>query len=510
MKDSTPVVYLIGAGPGDAGLISVKAVKLLSRAEVVIYDNLVNKELLKFVPKNSEIIYAGKKAGAHSMTQSEINALIVEKAREGKIVLRLKGGDPFIFGRGGEEAEILSAEGIPFEVVPGITSAIAVPAYAGIPLTHRDYTSTVAFITGHEKEDKAQSRINWEMLSKGVDTLVFLMGVGNLRFICETLIKYGKPENTPVAVIENGTLPYQRTTTGTLKTIPEIAKKKGIKPPAIIVVGGVVDLRATLNWFEKKPLFGRKILITRATEQAGDMVRHLSELGAYCIEFPTIEIVPPPSWEPLDSAIKRLREYHWIVFTSINGVISFFERLLRSGYDVRHMGGIKVAAIGKMTSAGLKQRGVIPDLVPTEFRAEALVEELIKNNIRGKRVLIPRALHARELLPVELKNAGAVVDVVPAYETVRPSHPDSFISEILELAPYDFITFTSSSTVRNFVSFFEGRQELLKEITRGAKIACIGPITSKTAEELGLHVHILPEQYTIESLVSAIKTESIL
>jgi len=326
---------LVGAGPGDPGLLTVKGLKCIEIADVIIYDYLASPSLLKHASNNAEIIYVGKKGGNHTLSQDNINILVVEKAQKGRVVTRLKGGDPFIFGRGGEEVEALITAGIPFEIVPGVTSAIAAPAYAGIPLTHRKYTSTLAFITGHEDSTKTESSVNWAALAKGIGTLVFLMGVKNLPHITRQLVAHGMHPDTPVALIRWGTTPQQQTVTGTLSTIEEQVKVAGLKAPAIIVVGHVVSLRKTMKWFENRPLLGKRIVITRAREQASDLVNHLTDLGAECLEVPTIQVIPPDDFESLDTAIENLSTYDWLIFTSVNGVNTFFDRLFAKGMDVR-------------------------------------------------------------------------------------------------------------------------------------------------------------------------------
>jgi uroporphyrinogen III methyltransferase/synthase len=417
-------------------------------------------------------------------------------------VVRLKGGDPFIFGRGGEEAQELVKAGIPFEVVPGVTSAIAVPAYAGIPLTHRDCTSTVAFITGHEDPTKETSDIAWDKLATGAGTLVFLMGVGNLAKIASSLMEHGRTPETPVAVIRTGTMPEQRTVTGPLKDIAEIAKEEKIRPPAIIVVGDVVRLREELNWFEEKPLFGKRIVVTRAREQASEFLAVLAEFGAQCLEFPTIEVIPPASWEGLDRGIREVEGYHWLVFTSVNGVKYFFDRLETLGGDVRDLKGVKIAAIGPKTAEAVAAKGIRTDLVPEEYRAEAVVEAFKKEDIQGKRILLPRAREAREVLPQELKKLGAVVDVVEAYRTVKPEGDKEGIREMLQHGDIHMVTFTSSSTVNNFLDMFQSDPVL--EWMDKVAVACIGPVTAKRAEEKGLKVTLVAKEYTIPSLTQAI------
>jgi len=495
-------VYLIGAGPGDPALVTLRAVECLKLAEVIVYDHLANEAIMEHARPDAERIYAGKKGGCHAMPQEAINQLLVDKARSGKIVARLKGGDPYIFGRGSEEASFLFENGLPFEVVPGITSAAAAPAYAGIPLTDRRYTAAVSLITGHEDPTKSESGINWEKVATATGTLVFLMGVKNLPGIVDNLIKHGRPRETPAAIIQQGTTPSQKTVTGTLADIVELAGMANIKPPSIILVGGVVNLRDKLNWFETRPLFGRRIIVTRAREQASGFLAKLQELGADAIAFPTIETAPPDSWEPLDKAISRLSRYHWIVFTSVNGVIYFHERLYNSGLDARAFAHAKLAAIGPATARALQDRGLKPDLVPEEYRAEAVVEGMKDRLGPGVRILIPRAKKAREVLPLELQKTGAEVDVIPAYQTLLPQDRRPEVEALLKEGKVDLITFTSSSTVTNFAQMFPGRKPA--ELLKGVTVACIGPITARTARDMGLETHVQPEKYTINGLVEAI------
>ncbi|RLB74585.1 MAG: uroporphyrinogen-III C-methyltransferase [Deltaproteobacteria bacterium] len=497
-------VYLVGAGPGDPGLITLKAIECLAEADVVVYDNLANRAFLKYAPDTAELIYVGKKGGHHTLAQNEINRLIVQKALSGKKVVRLKGGDPFIFGRGGEEAEELMEAGVEFEVVPGITSAIAAPAYAGIPLTHRHFTSTVAFVTGHEDPTKEKSSIAWEKIATGVGTLVFLMGVGNLEKIAAALMAHGRDPSTPVAVVRRGTEPQQETVTGSLRDIATRARAAGIKPPSIIVVGDVVRLRDNLNWYETKPLFGKNIIVTRAREQASEFSRRLAELGANPIEFPAIEVVPPDVWSPLDRALSGLHEYDWVIFTSVNGVRFFLKRLRDLGRDLRALKDIRIAAIGPKTAEAWRRLHIEPDLVPQEYRAEAIVEEFKRLKVTGGKVLVPRAEEAREVLPGELGKMGFSVDVVSTYKTVRPDQSDWTVRDMLEQGQIDMVTFTSSSTVRNFVSMFEMEEDKLRNWMKHVTVACIGPITADTARRLGFSVDVMPEEYTTESLVSKI------
>ena len=498
------MVYLVGAGPGDPGLLTVRGKECLCMADVVIYDYLANPSFLDYARDRADLVYVGKRGGAHTMSQAQINEMIVERAQEGKVVVRLKGGDPFIFGRGGEEAQELVKAGVDFEVVPGITSAISVPAYAGIPITHRDHTSTVAFIAGNEDPLKEKSSIAWDKLATAVGTLVFLMGMGNLSKIAGKLINHGRSPDTPVAVVQRGTQAEQKTEVGTLENISRLAEESGIGPPAVIVVGDVVRLREELNWFETRPLFGKRIVVTRARAQASRFLHDLSLLGAQCIEFPTIEIVPPESWADLDRAIQALEGYQWLVFTSVNGVEYFMERLRYLGKDMRDLKGIKIGAIGPKTAGMWHGLGITPDLMPDEYRAEAFVELFKKQGVKGAKILIPRAVRAREILPDQLRKMGADVDVVHAYRTINPDHNAALVKEMLQKTSIDMVTFTSSSTVTNFVKMFEGQGDTFQEWMAQVAVACIGPITAKTAQENGLCVDLVSSEYTIEALRQAI------
>jgi uroporphyrinogen III methyltransferase/synthase len=495
-------VYLVGAGPGDPGLITVKGKECIQTADVIIYDYLAAPALLNYAPKKAEIIYVGKKGGDHTLSQDGINGLIVEKARAGFRVCRLKGGDPFIFGRGGEEAEVLQAQNIPFEIVPGVTSAIAAAAYAGIPLTHRKLTATLAFVTGHEDPHKEESSVDWESLGRGIGTLVFFMGVKNLPDITQKLIAHGKSPATPVALIRWGTTPGQQTVIGTLDDIAERVQKAGLKAPAIIVVGEVVRLRDKLKWFETRPLLGKRIVVTRAREQASDLVKRLAELGAECLQYPTINVIPAQDVTPLDDAINRLATYDWIVFTSVNGVKFFFERLFELDQDVRALNSLQTAAIGPVTSQRLREFGLKSDIIPKNYRAEAVVEAFRKENLQGKKILLPRAAEARPVLPVELRKMGAAVDEVTTYLTEKVADRADLLIEQLTDKQIDLITFTSSSTVKNFKALLPPGN--FKELLDGVTIASIGPITTDTAAELGFDVHITARTYTIAGLCNAI------
>jgi uroporphyrinogen III methyltransferase/synthase len=455
--------------------------------------------LLQHAKVDAELIYVGKQAGQHTLPQEAIGRLLVARARDGKVVARLKGGDPFIFGRGGEEAEELAAAGIPFEVVPGVTSAVAAPAYAGIPLTHRDFTSTVGFVTGHEDPTKDESSIAWDKIATGIGTLVFFMGAGRLSEIVRRLIQHGRSPATPAAVIRWGTRADQQVVTGTLADLP--AKSQGIKPPALIVVGEVVALREKLRWFEDLPLFGKRILITRAREQASQFAKRLEAAGAEVVEFPAITIVPPESWVPLDAAIARLREYQWAIFTSVNGVRFFWERLTLAGRDLRDLSGITVCAIGPATAGALLSHGIRADLVPSEFKAEAVVEAVGARPIQGARVLLPRAAEARDVIPKELARLGAQVDVVPTYRTIKSSAEAEVIRALLREGKIHAVTFTSSSTVTYFLDLIgEEAAALLKDVV----VASIGPITAETAMKHGIDSHVVPGQYTIPALAEAL------
>ena len=495
-------VYLVGAGPGDEGLITVKGRQCIENSDVIIYDYLASPTLLKHAPKTAEKIYVGKKGGDHTLSQDEINALILEKAKANSIVCRLKGGDPFIFGRGGEEAEILAAKGIPFEIVPGVTSAIAAAAYAGIPLTHRKLTATLAFITGHEDPHKEESNIDWESLAKGIGTLVFFMGVKNLPDITQKLIANGKSPETPVALIRWGTTPGQVTVTGTLDNIAEEVKRAGLKAPAIIVIGEVVNLRQTLKWYENRPLLGKRIVVTRAREQASNLVEKLAGLGADCLEYPTIKIVPAADDKPLREAIVRLPKYKWIVFTSVNGVKYFFDQLFEMGKDARALGHLSTAAIGPATAERLLAYGIKSDIIPENYRAESVVDAFRKHDLKGQKILLPRAKDARPVLPVELRKMGAEIDEIPVYLTEKVQNNGDQLIEQLESKTIDMITFTSSSTVRNFKALVP--PERFKKLMDGITIAAIGPITEDTAKDLDFDVHITAESYTIPGLCEAI------
>ena len=505
MNPNTPrgKVYLVGAGPGDPGLITQRGMECIRAAQTLVYDYLAAPELLRHARPEAEMLYVGKKGGDHTLGQEAINRLLVEKAGAGRVVVRLKGGDPFIFGRGGEEAEALVAAGIDFEVVPGVTSAVAAAAYAGIPLTHRHFTSTLAFVTGHEDPTKDDTSIDWAALAGGVGTLVFYMGVKNLPHIVERLMAHGRAAETPVALVRWGTTARQRTVSGTLADIVSRVYAAGLKAPCIIVIGDVVRLRDTLQWFERRPLFGRRIVVTRAREQASGLVARLTELGAQCFECPTIRVVgPEDGGAALDAAIERIEDYQWLVFTSVNGVRWFFERLFDRGRDVRALGCIKTAVIGPATAERLASFGLSSDILPESYRAESVVAAFADIDLKGARILLPRAAEARPVLPVELGRMGAKVDEVAAYRTVPDESGREALLAALEDGGIDMVTFTSSSTVRNFNALLSA--ERAETLMRNVTVASIGPITSQTAAELGFRVDLDADPYTIEGLVEAI------
>ena len=488
-------VYLVGAGPGEAELLTLKGLECLKRADVVIYDRLLDDSLTHFAPSSAEKIYVGKSAHHHEREQKEINDLLVEKARQGKMVVRLKGGDPFLFGRGGEEAEALSQKGIPFEVVPGVSSATAVPAYAGIPLTHRRLSSSLAVVTGHEAKDKATSSIAWDKIS-GAHTLVFLMGVSGLAHIVERLLAAGKSPSTPAALIMNGTTPNQRVLVATLSDIVAKAQEAEAKPPGVLVVGEVVRLRKQLQWFDGRPLFGKRILVSRARAQSKALSQLLLERGALPIEVPVIKVKPQADLSLLDQAILRLEDYHWVIFTSVNGVEIFFKRLYELGFDARRLSSAQIGAIGPGTASALKRMGVRADCLPKVYSSLGLLAELKGRGIEGKRVLLPRASEAGKSLPSGLISLGAQVFEIKLYETDADRVGLTKLRKVLPQV--DVITFTSSSTVKYLVSAVKGVPDRIL-------IACIGPETALAASRCGLRVDIVAKEHTIPGLVRAIE-----
>jgi uroporphyrinogen III methyltransferase / synthase len=503
MVASNGSVYLVGAGPGDPGLVTKRALDLVARADVIVYDRLVPTRLLDQTRANAELVYVGKRPGADSTSQAEINRLLVEQARRGKRVVRLKGGDPFVFGRGGEEAEALAEAGIRFEIVPGVTAGIAAPAYAGIPVTHRDAASAVAFVTGHEDPTKDDSAIDWRALAGFPGTLVFYMGVRNLGLLAERLIEQGRSPDEPAAVVERGSLPAQRTVTGPLSAIAEIAGAEGIRPPAVTVVGPVAALRERLAWLERAPLHGGTVVVTRARPQASALAERLTELGAAVIEAPAIRIEARTDDPEVAGAIERLAGggYDVLCLTSPNGAELLLDAIAREGLDARALAGTTIAAIGPGTAQALAARGLKADVVPEQSVAEALAEELVRRGAEDKKVLVARAAEAREVLPETLRRAGAEVDVVALYDTVREELADERLAEVAEA---DYVTFTSSSTVRHFVAAIGGRDRFPPH----ARVVSIGPVTSKTARELGIEVEVEARRHDIEGLVEALVADA--
>jgi len=496
-------VYLVGAGPGDPGLLTLKGKECLEQADIVLYDYLANPVLLQYAPATAQRIYVGRRGRGQYQDQTDINRLLIERAKEGNVVVRLKGGDPFVFGRGGEEAEAVSAGGVDFEVVPGVTAAVAVPAYAGIPVTHRTLASTVTFVTGHEDPSKLGTQLEWPKLASASGTLVFMMGMKNLPTIARQLLSEGRSPDTPVAAIRWGTKADQQTIVGTLKDIVGKTEAAHLEPPTAIVIGEVVRLRGQLNWFETKPLFGKRIVLTRPQKQAREFSQLLSGYGAEPVEVPTIQIVPPASWQAIDDAVTRLGTYHWLIFTSVNGVRPFMERLHVARKDVRALAHLRLCAIGPRTAQELGTYGLTSDVVPTQYQAEGVIAALADAGVRGNHILIPRAEVAREILPEQLRELGATVDVIPVYRTIAPGVDAASLTKQFYDGQLAAVTFTSSSTVRNFVEVFGGR-DAAKSLVARVVIACIGPITARTAEEYGLTVTIMPAENTVPALADAI------
>ncbi len=495
----TGIVYLVGAGPGDPGLLTLRAKECIELADVLVYDYLSNAEFLRMAKPGSERIYAGKKAKDHTLTQDQINALIVAKAREGKIVTRLKGGDPVLFGRGAEEAAELAAAGIPYEIVPGVSSSIAGPIYAGIPVTHRSHASQLTIFTGHEDPTKPESSLDYAHLAKTPGTRVMLMGVERMMEITGELIKHGANPDTPVALVRWATRGNQQTLTGTLGTIAGIVKATGFKAPAVCVIGDVVKERANINWFENRPLFGKRIVVTRTRHQAGGLTKQLSQLGADVIELPTIKIVEPKNRLEFGELVQDCYTYDWIIFSSPNGVDAFFEMFYKLYSDARSIGGVKIACIGPGTAEKVKQYHLAVDLMPDKYVAEGLVAKFKKEeSIEHLKVLWVRAEEAREVIAKELSKMGAIVDEALAYRTVPETDDNQAAIARMAEEGADIITFTSSSTVECFFA-------LGLELPKGIKIASIGPVTSDTLRKRGLKIDIEAKEHSIPGLVTAIK-----
>ena len=494
-------VWLVGAGPGDPGLLTLKGARALARCDVLVYDYLASAAILSLAPPDCEKIYVGKKAGAHTLSQDEITALIVRLGRDGNEVVRLKGGDVFVFARGGEEAAALAQAGVPFEIVPGITSALAAPAYAGIPVTHRDHNTAFTVATGHEDPSKGYSSLDFAKLANPKATTVFLMAMGNLAAIVDKLRDNGLPGDTPVAIVHEGTKPAQEVVTATIGTIVAEVERTGITAPAIVVIGDVVREREKIAWFDRQPLFGKRVLVTRPAHQTDDIALRLWECGAEPILAPAIAIGPPRDPQAARDAAARVRDYAWLVFTSRNGVDAFFDRLGELGRDARALGDVKLAAIGPKTAEALASRGLRADLVPGTYVAEAVAEELLARTSPGERILLYRAQEAREVLPDTLRSAGRLVDVVAAYRTRFVHDPEL----AHKAARADIVIFTSASTVEGFTRNVPDAASALA----GKTVACIGPVTAQAARAAGLTVDIVPHEFTVEGLLAALETAAV-
>ncbi len=499
MSARAGVVYLVGAGPGDPGLLTARALELIATADVILHDRLVPPGALDGARADAELVYGGKQPGDASQSQRDIEELMVARARSGRSVVRLKGGDPFVFGRGGEEAEALADAGIPFEVVPGVTAAVGAAAYAGIPLTHRDDASAVAFVTGHEDADKPDSALDWEALARFPGTLVLYMGVKRLGEIAERLISAGRDPDEPAATLERGTLPGQRTVAASLRDLPSEAERAGLRPPAVTVIGPVAARREAIAWLERRPLHGLRIVVTRARAQASGLAKTLRDLGADVVELPAIRIVPRIDSAEARRAVDEIHSYALICLTSANGVELLFEALAAAGRDARALANATIAAIGPGTARALRERGVIPDVVPERSVVEALVEALAEVEVANRPVLVARAAEARDVLPDALREREAEVDVVALYETVAED-PDP--EAVAAARDADYLTFTSSSTVRNFVA------AVGEDLPRDARVVSIGPVTSQAARDAGLEVHVEAERHDVDGLVEAVLADA--
>lgn len=501
MRDQKHVgkVYLVGAGPGDAGLLTVRAAELLSRADLIAIDALVSDEIAARIPAGAEVVYVGKRASAHALPQDQINALLVREAKAGKSIVRLKGGDPFVFGRGGEEAEELVAAGVPVEIVPGISSAIAGPAYAGIPVTHRSHATSVTLVTAHEA-DSGSTGIRWGALAQLDGTIVFMMGFANLPVIVHQLIQHGMSGNRGCAVISKATRPDQRTVIGTLRNIEARVAEANLETPALIVVGDVVRLHETINWFESRPLFGARVVVTRAREQASELRRMLEESGAQVLQFPTIEITSPADWESLDRAVNG--RFDWLVFSSVHGVRNYFDRLFASGRDARALAGTKVAAVGQVTAEELRSRGITPDLVPERFISTELLP-LLPADQQGIRTAVIRAEDGGDELVDELRRRGGTVELAVAYRNVAADYDLEALRDLIARDAIDVVTFTSASTVDRF--FEKLTQEERGRVIGHAAFASIGAATSEAIRRYGKEPDVVAANATIQSLHDAVK-----
>lgn len=501
---SKGMVYLVGAGPGDVGLITVRGAELLARADVVVYDALSNPDLLRLAPKTAEFIFGGKRAKEHIIPQSEINRLLVNKAKEGKIVVRLKGGDPYVFGRGGEEAEALADARVPFEVVPGVSSFVAVPTYAGIPVTHREHSSKLSIITGHEDPTKEGASIDWRQVAQEPGTKVIMMGTERIGQIAERLVAGGMKKGTPVAMVSWGTLGRQHSIEGTLATIADVAAKTHFAPPSVAIVGDVVKLRKKLNWFESRPLFGKRIVVTRTREQASELSRRLQELGADVLEIPTIKIVKPTNTENVIDALLELNSYDWLVFTSPNGVTAFFDIFFKRFQDARDLGSARIAAIGPATAAKVQEYHLQVDLMPEEYVSSKIAAAFKKHeSIENLKLCLLRAEVANPDLPKSLEGLGAIVDDIAIYKTVPETEDLTGAAAKLLAGGADWLTFMSSSSVEHFHARFD-LPKLLKQFPK-IKTATIGPETSKALAALGLKPTTEAKPHTLDGLVEALK-----
>jgi uroporphyrinogen III methyltransferase/synthase len=499
MSARAGVVYLVGAGPGDPGLMTARSLALIASADVVFYDRLIPPGALDGAREEAELVYVGKQPGVPSVPQEEIGVRLIEAARAGRSVVRLKGGDPFVFGRGGEEGEALHGAGVEFEVVPGVTAGVAATAYAGVPVTHRDDASAVAFVTGHEDPEKAETALDWEALAKFPGTLVFYMGVKRLPDNAAALIAAGRDPEEPAAAIERGTMAGQRAFVATLGTIAETVAREQVGAPALIVVGAVAKRRQALGWLERRPLHGRSVVVTRARAQASGLAATLRGLGATVVELPAIRIEPRIESDEVSAALAALGEYSLVCLTSPNGVRLLFEAMGDAGLDARALAGATVAAIGPGTALALAEGGVVADVVPERFVAEALVEALAGIEVEGRRVLVARAAEARDVLPDALRERGAEVDVVPLYETVREAPGEESIAAAQSA---DYVTFTSSSTVANLTEALGDR------FPAGARIVSIGPVTSGAVRAAGLEVDVEAERHDVDGLLAALLADA--
>ena len=497
-KSAAGICYLAGAGPGDLGLVTLRAREVVECADVIVFDYLCNPEILRWAPRAAEIIYAGKKAGAHTLKQEEINRLLVEQTRAGKCVVRLKGGDPFLFGRGGEEALALAKAGLRFEIIPGVTSALAAAAYAGIPVTHRGLASELLIFTGHEDPLKPESALDYAQIAQTPGTKVVLMGIERIGAIAAQLLAHGLAADTPIALVRWGTTPRQGTLTGTIGNIEQKVAAAGFDAPAVAIIGGVVNLRQQLRWFESRPLFGKRIVVTRTRRQAGALSSRLAAFGADVLELPTIRIEPPADPAAFAELVQDAHNYDWLIFTSPNGVDAFFDTFFKRYSDAREIGPVRIAAIGPATAAKVRAYHLAVDLQPDEFVAEGVLAALQKEgSVEHLRILLARAEQARDLLPRELTRLGAIVDIAVAYRTVPETDDPTGARERLRAEGADLVTFTSSSTVEHFLA-------LDLPLPPQIRTASIGPITSQTMRHLGLRVDLEAEQHDVPGLVTAI------